>query len=336
MKILYLGNKFYTYKKVNSVLETLEPLLAEFCDIKSASGKKNQFFRCLDFLYYFFRFGLKSDKIIIDVYSTKAFYFAFFLSVLSILFGKKYILFLHGGNLPERYENSQLMVLLMFRFAFKIIAPSPYLQGYFNDKGFKIAHVPNFIELDKYPFFLRGNIRPHLISIRGFGKPYNPIMALKAINELKESISGIKLLMLGNSDDYYYNDVVKYINGNKLQKFISIKPKCTRDEWVNISKDYDIMISTPIIDNTPISLIEGMALGMCIISTNVGGVPYLLKDGIDSLIIENNSVSELVNGIERICHGVNNGRSLSQNARLSAEQYSWDKIKPLWNKLLQD
>lgn len=334
MNILYIGNKFYSYKKVKSVLETLEPLLAEFCVIKSASDKKNQFLRFIDMLYHFFRFGLSADKIIIDVYSTNAFYFAYSLSMLSWMFNKKYILFLHGGNLPFRFEKSKKMVTMIFSKAHKIIAPSAYLKNYFEDKGFGIEHIPNIIELDHYPFKLRENIKPHILALRGFGKPYNPLMTLRAINELKNSIPDLKLLMLGNINDYYYGEVVNYIEAHQLQKMVTIKPKCSRDEWVAISKDYDIMVSNPVIDNTPVSLIEGMALGMCIISTNVGGVPFLVTNELDSLLINDNDSEALSNTVLELTINNEKARNLSLNARLHAEECDWNKIKMSWYSII--
>jgi glycosyltransferase involved in cell wall biosynthesis len=333
-QILYLGNKFYKYKKVKSSLETLEPLLAEFCNIKTASSKKNQLLRFIDMLYHFFRYGLTSDKIIIDVYSTLAFNFAFVLSIFSWIFNKKYILFLRGGNLTSRYVKSKKMVTMIFIKAYKIIAPSIYLKNYFEEMGFNVEHIPNIIELGKYPFKLRENLRPNIMAIRGFGKPYNPLMTLKAVNEIKHVIPKLKLLMLGNQDDFYYNDVINYIATNQLQDVVTIKPKCSRDEWVAISKDYDIMVSNPIIDNTPVSLIEGMALGMCIISTNVGGVRFLANDGQDSMLIKDNDSVGLVNVILELLNNNEKARSLSLNARRHAEDYDWNKIKRDWYLIL--
>lgn len=333
-KVLYLGNKFFKYKKVKSVLETLEPLLAEFCDIKTASDKKNQFLRFIDMLYHFFKFGGKADKIIIDVYSTEAFYFAYFFSILSWMFNKKYILFLHGGNLPFRYQQSKKMVTIMFSKALKIIAPSGYLKDFFEANRFSVELVPNIIELDNYPFKLREKIRPHIFALRGFGKPYNPLMTLRAINELKNSIPDLKILMLGNVNDYYYDEVVKFIEANQLQKIVTIKPKCSRDEWVDISRDYDIMVSNPIIDNAPVSLIEGMALGMCIISTNVGGVSYLVTNN-NCLLVESDDAKGLARSITEGVKDHKMVKQMSINARKKAENFSWENVKPMWIKLLK-
>jgi glycosyltransferase involved in cell wall biosynthesis len=39
----------------------------------------------------------------------------------------------------------------------------------------------------------------------------------------------------------------------------------------------DIFVNTSNFDNTPVSVLEAMACGLCIVTTNVGGIPYLLE-----------------------------------------------------------
>jgi glycosyltransferase involved in cell wall biosynthesis len=252
------------------------------------------------------------------------------------MLNKKYILFLHGGNLPFRYENSHKRVTFIFSKAYKIIAPSLYLKSYFEEKGFIIEHIPNIIELEKYPFKLRENVRPNILAIRGFGKPYNPLMTLRAVNKLKVTIPNIQLLLLGNEDDFYYKDVIQFIKQNHLKEFVTIKPKCLRDEWVAFSKDYDIMISNPVIDNTPVSIIEGMALGMCVISTKVGGVPFMVSDSEVEFVNETDDYRKLAASIMKLYFDSGRCSELSKNGRLKAESFGWEIVKSSWKNLIYE
>ena len=63
----------------------------------------------------------------------------------------------------------------------------------------------------------------------------------------------------------------------RLSKKIQIRSK-SRISWIfkkngmiKIARDHDIFINTSTIDNLPVSILEMMALGLPIISTNVGG-----------------------------------------------------------------
>jgi glycosyltransferase involved in cell wall biosynthesis len=332
-KILYLGNKFFRYKKVKSVLETLEPLLGEICEVKSASDKKNKAHRFLDMLFYFFKYGIRADKIIIDVYSTQAFYFALVFGSLSAFLNKRFVLFLHGGNLPSRYERNPRIVTFLFSRAEHIVAPSNYLTEFFESKGFELSLIPNIVAIEDYKFKKRRKVRPAILALRGFGKPYNPLMTLKSISILKDHVSDVRLLMLGNKDEHHYKEVVEFVRENSLEDYVDIKPKITRLEWLKLSEGYDIMVSNPVIDNTPVSLIEGMALGMCVVSTKVGGIPHMFSDNECALIRSNDHV-ELSMSILRIVADPGYARALSINGNKKASDFTWESVRKYWEIIL--
>ncbi|MCB9201610.1 MAG: glycosyltransferase family 4 protein [Flavobacteriales bacterium] len=333
IKIIYFGNKFSSYKSSTAVMETLEPLLSDFVDVKSYSSKQGKLAKLFDMVLHFFSQGIFSNKIIIDVYSTSAFYFAWILGFLSFLFNKKYILFLHGGNLPNRYKTNPKLTSFLFRKSHKIIAPSHYLKSFFEKYNFDVQYIPNIIELADYQFKERKNIKPKLLALRGFGKPYNPIMTLKAVNELRQEIPEVELLMLGNPDEYYYNQVIDYINKYKLKSSVTVLNKMPKQDWIKLSEEYDIMISNPVIDNTPVSIIEGMALGMCVISTKVGGVPFLVDEN-EVVLVESNNEKQLVSEVKSILKDNNLANTLSLNARKKAETFAWENVKQSWKNIL--
>src|SRR6185436_16069131 len=47
----------------------------------------------------------------------------------------------------------------------------------------------------------------------------------------------------------------------------------------------DIFLNTTNVDNTPVSVLEAMACGLCVVNTNVGGLPYLLEHEEDALLV---------------------------------------------------
>ena len=69
-------------------------------------------------------------------------------------------------------------------------------------------------------------------------------------------------------------------------------------EWLEITRDHDIFINTSTIDNMPVSILEMMALGLPIISTNVGGIPFILKGKKNSLLVDNNDCKSMASSIK--------------------------------------
>jgi glycosyltransferase involved in cell wall biosynthesis len=315
-------------------METLIPYLKENYIVEAYSDKKNIGLRMLDMLYHFFTNGIKADRIIIDVYSTTYIYGISILVFLSRVFNKQYILFLHGGNLPMRHKKSPFLINFLFKRAFKVIAPSHYLKTYFEDAGFNIEYIPNIIELEHYSFLRRAFISPKLIYIRGFGKIYNPQMAVKVVAALKQTYPEVRLAMLGSDTDGNLKNVINLINELDLNDNIQIMGKLNRDEWVKLSMEYNIMLSTPTIDNTPVSIVEGMALGLVVVSTNVGGVPYLVEDQKEAILVASDDYKTMAEKICIILQQKDKCALLQDNARLKAALFSWDNIKPIWLNLL--
>ncbi|MDO8967472.1 glycosyltransferase family 4 protein [Algoriphagus sp.] len=332
-KLLYLGSKTGDFSKSQSVIDNMVPLLSDFAEVYSASGFKNQYFRFIHMNFYFFRYGFLSHRIIIDVYSTLAFYYAFYFSLLSFLFNKKYILYLHGGNLPHRFGRNPRMLKFMLLNSNNNIAPSNYLTSFFVGKGFEIQTIPNFINLENYDFLERKCLSPNILSLRGLNNPYNPLMTVKAIQKLKVRYPNIYLLILGNSNEEYYEEILRFISSNNLIGNVEIKSKLHKKEWIDLSINFDIMVSNPTIDNTPISLIEGLALGMCVISTSVGGIPDLFPNS-EVVFVENDNYEELSERIDYLLRHPIESNKLSVLGRKKSEEFDWKRIRDQWKFIL--
>jgi glycosyltransferase involved in cell wall biosynthesis len=113
-------------------------------------------------------------------------------------------------------------------------------------------------------------------------------------------------------------------------EFPGLVPKNDVPHWLNKG---DIFLNTTNVDNTPVSVIEAMACGLCIVSTNVGGIPYLLEDGVDALLVPPEDPEAMANAVKRILTDPQLAASLSANARKKAEAFSWEKVLPMWEAL---
>jgi glycosyltransferase involved in cell wall biosynthesis len=103
--------------------------------------------------------------------------------------------------------------------------------------------------------------------------------------------------------------------------------------WLNRG---DIFLNTTNVDNTPVSVLEAMACGLLVISTNVGGIPYLLQDGHDALLVPPNDAQAMAQAVRRVLTTCELAERLSDNARRKTEQMDWSVILPEWEKLLLD
>lgn len=335
MTILYIGNMLLPHGGSESVIETLTPRLAEYFDIKAFSSKKNKVFRLIEMLGATIFFSRKAKVVLIDSYSSPmAFVYTIAVSQLCRLLNLPYIPILHGGDFPNRLHCWPKICHMVFLHAWINAAPSAYLQAAFKEKGFKTILIPNAIELANYPFKLRNTSSPNLLWVRSFDSIYNPQMAIHILNLISKSIPDARLCMVGPDKDGSLENCKELAKKLGVLKKVQFTGLLSKADWIKLSKNYNIFINTTNFDNTPVSVIEAMALGLPVVSTNVGGIPYLLKNEVDGLLVNPNDIEEMANQIIRILNNRDLNIKLSINARKKVEIFDLAKIKCLWVELL--
>ncbi|MDO5981682.1 glycosyltransferase family 4 protein [Flavivirga spongiicola] len=331
--LLYIGNQFNN-KGNQSSIDILGLLFrGEGYKVFSASKKKNIVLRLCHMLWTCFKYKRKVDVVLIDTYSTLNFYYAFFVSQLCRLLKLRYIPILHGGNLPERLKKSPGLSKAIFNHAYKNVAPSEYMKSNFEDLGYlNIVCIPNSITLNNYTFQERPFDKVKLLWVRSLSKIYNPILAIKVLKALKDLNMNAELCMVGPDSDGSMQKVIDYAKELKVE--VTFTGKLSKEEWIEKSKDYNIFINTTNFDNMPVSVIEAMALGLPIISTNVGGMPFLIEDGHTGILVEPDSVKAFIKAIKKLLNSPKESSIMALNARKTAEQLDWNVVKNQWFQVL--
>ena len=110
--------------------------------------------------------------------------------------------------------------------------------------------------------------------------------------------------------------------------------KFSKQEWIELSKDYNVFMNTTHFDNRPVSVIEVMALGLPVVSTNVGGIPYLLEQNVNALLVEVDDVDGMTNQIKLLFTEPNLTLNFSKKEKKSVESFDWEIVKKEWIELL--
>ena len=287
--ILYLGNNLFKKNNYSTSYDILSnSLKSEGYEIYNSSSKSNKLFRLIEMCIDVLIFRNKIKYVLIDTYSTNNFYYALLTSQICRLVKLKYLPILHGGNLPIRLNKNPFLSNLIFRNSYYNIAPSGYLKYEFKKYGYSTKLIPNTIPTNKYTYKKRNNLRPKLLYVIAFSKIYNPIMAIEVLKEIKKTYPKAIMCMVGPDKDGTLRIVRDLIDKYNLVTSIEITGVLSKNEWHMKSNNFDIFINTTNFDNTPISVIEAMALGLTIVSTNVGGLPYLINNGIDGILVNRN------------------------------------------------
>ncbi len=335
--ILYIGNILSSKGLNPPPIELIKGKICKFSKMKMiiASDKKNRFFRFLHMNYVYWCNYKRISLMFIDVYSTKAFYFTFYFAIISKIFSLKYIPIIHGGNIDARIKKSRWMTKFVFKNADINISPSKYIYNIFKNNCFEVKYIPNCIDFSNYKFKKRQKIRPRIIWLRSFHDIYNPIMAINVVKIISACYKDTKLTMIGPDKDGSLNNCQELSKKYNIDDKINFLGYLSKIEWIKIAKKHDIFINTSKIDNMPVSILEMMALGLPIVSTDVGGIPFILKHGKNSLLVKNNDEQNMASQIKYLIDKPSAACEISMRAFADSKRFSTDVVVPKWLKIIK-
>ena len=335
--ILLIGNFLSKHGLNPTAIENLATALSSRYEIKTSSDKKKPFFRLLDMVMSVINNRKECQLIIIDVFSTHALIFSGFIMLMSKYLKLPYVPVLRGGYLPERYKKHPHIFNFLLSDARTIISPSEYLQKSFQNNSYSITVIPNYIDLKKYSFKTRKKIKPHLLWVRSIHNIYNPSMAIHVLGKIRKIYPDARLCMVGPVKDNRVMEQLKIlISRLDLQDQVLFSGQLSKIEWMALSKDYDIFINTTDYDNNPVTLLEAMALGLPIVSTNVGGVPYLIDDNVTGLLVEAKRSEQMVEKINELISGKIDGYQIARNAREAVSHYDKNESIKQWCQTINE
>jgi L-malate glycosyltransferase len=152
------------------------------------------------------------------------------------------------------------------------------------------------------------------------------------LKQVQEKYPIATLTMVGPPKEVAIEQV--QTRARELEVEVTVTGQLSKQQWIELSESHDIFINTTNIDNTPVSVMEAMALGLPVVSTNVGGVPYLIEHGQDGLLVPPKDPKKMAQAVFQLLDDSSLVNLLTQNARMKVESFDWEIVKKQWIKLL--
>ena len=317
--------------------ELSDRLEKEGVKVVRTSTSINRFARLLDMLWTAWRRRSDYDVALVDVFSGRAFVWAEAVCRLLRWLGKPYSLALRGGNLPVFARTRNARVARLLGSARVVMVPSGYLLEGMREIRHDLRLIPNAVELSSHDAKPRSEIRPRLMWIRAFEHLYDPQLAVRVWNELHRDYPDVKLRMVGpDKGDSALGEVRKLIAEFRAEDAIEIVGRVPKAQIPQELSQGDIFLNTTTVDNTPVSILEAMASGLCVVSTDVGGIPHLLTADRDALLVPPRDVSAMTAAVRRILDDPALASRLSSNGRRTVAEMDWCLVMPKWLRLLDE
>lgn len=272
-----------------------------------------------------------------DVYSGPAFAWAEAVGTSLTTLRCPYVVTLHSGAFPDFAERWPSRMRRLIESATVVTSPSPFLQQWFAQLRPDIRMIRNGLHIQRYTARRIVDARPRLVWIRAFEQRYNPALALEVVRRLAPEFPDVELLMAGpDRADWSASQTVEEARRLGVDGRVRVTGAVAKEEVPQVLQQGDIFLNTTNVDNAPVTVVEAMACGLCVVSTDVGGVPYLVENERDALLVPCEDPDAMAAAVRRILLDPSVAARLSENGRLNAEAFDWEMILPVWEELLTE
>lgn len=337
MKVLIVGTDFNEPSDLKTQGQYLKDLLSDnHVDVSITSVYRNPVLRILDTVWQILCLNRK-DIVIIQIFGTRGIY----LEALSGWLAKRkkcYVInTIHGGNIPVVYNSDNYrrkLFDIIFANSDTITTPSNYISSNISSIRNKCFLIRNHINLEQYSNTIKPNDCIRIFWMRSYHQTYDPFKAIQVLENIRNRGMEAKLVMAGK-DFGYKNEIVKYVQSSQYREDITVLDVIDTNEKNNIAAQSNIYLCTNIIDNAPVSFLEMMAMGLPIVTTNVGGIPFYVTHNQTALISTDNSTDNLSELIVQLYQNTTLHQHLVAQGLTFITEFSAETVAQKWLTLFQ-
>jgi L-malate glycosyltransferase len=274
-----------------------------------------------------------------DIIQTfSASYWSYLLSVMpplvvAKLYRKKIILNYRSGEAEDHLLRWPRTTVPFMKRMDAIVVPSGYLVDIFAKFGLNARSIFNLVDIERFSYRERAVLQPRFMCCRLLEPLYNVANVIRAFKLIKDEVPEATLTIAADGS--------QRANLEKLVADLSLDSVTFRgfvpfDQMPALYDAHDVHLIGNDIDNMPAAITESCATGIIIVTTDAGGIPYVVENGRSALIVPRGDVAGLAGEALRALRNPELSRSLARNARDRAQDFTWPRVRAQWLSLYHE
>jgi len=247
--------------------------------------------------------------------------------IIAKLLGRPVILNYHSGEAPDHLGQSALARRILREWVDLNVVPSMFLHDVLASFDISAQTVPNTIDSQHFAYRVRDPLRPRMLCTRNFESNYNVAAVVRAFARVQARRSDATLTLVGGgSKEPALRALVAQLKLRHVTFTGRVPPSCMSRYYA----EADIYVQTPAIDNMPLSILEAFASGVPVVSTNVGGIPAILTDGVHGLLAPPDDDEAVAAHVMTLLESSDYARHLAAAAHQTCAGYQWSIAREGW------
>lgn len=253
--------------------------------------------------------------------------------LVSKLYGKKIVLNYHSGEAEDHLRRWRRSTIPILNLTDAIVVPSEYLVRVFASFGLEATAIFNIVELDKFVFRERNQLRPVFLSNRNLEAHYGVDAVLRAFALVQQQIPEAMLTIVGDGSQ---RQALETLAAELNLKQTSFTGRVEHEEIYRHYADADVFLNASRIDNQPLSILEAFACGLPVVTTDAGGIPDIVTDGETGFVVAVDDHQALAQRATKLLSNGNTVAIMTRKAREECRKYTWEVVCDRWLSLYRN
>ncbi|MEZ5933587.1 MAG: glycosyltransferase family 4 protein [Alphaproteobacteria bacterium] len=250
---------------------------------------------------------------------------------ITLLAGKPLVMHAHAGEFPEFFARlpgvMQRLTTLVFRRAARVVVLSEHWRTVYRDllglAPERLAVLTNPVAIpEALPARAERPVK-RLLYLGRMSEPKGAFDLVRAIGLLPEaSLKATQLTLAGDGETETIRALVRSLD---LEASITVRDWVGPAERDALLEAADIFLLPSYFEGMPMALLEAMSWGLACIATPVGGIPDILRDGVNGILVPAGDHAALARAIDRLIHEPAGRLALGRAARNDMLPYAIDR-----------
>lgn len=244
--------------------------------------------------------------------------------------GARVVVNYRGGNAERFFAATSPLALRTLKAADALVTPSGFLARVFKALGVEAEIVPNIVDLTRFrsDVLRPGGDAPHLIVTRNLEPIYDIPCAIRAFGKICERFPRARLSVAGTGPE---RDALVRLSGELgLSDRIRFTGRIPNGEIAALYASADCMLNPSRVDNMPISILEALASGVPVVSTDAGGIPDMVENGVSAMLVPVGDADAMAERAIAVLEHAATAEALRDEGLRRAKEFDWSIIRDRW------
>jgi glycosyltransferase involved in cell wall biosynthesis len=238
-----------------------------------------------------------------------------------------------GGEAEKFFSQSFKYVKPTLNACSSIVVPSRFLEEVFSKRDVTTQIIANIIDIDRFNSTDNKvkQFAPHLLVTRNLELIYDNETAIKAFNEILTTYPKAGLTIAGTGPEL--ENLQSLVEQLGLTQQVNFTGRVDTQQMPALYQSADIMLNPSRVDNMPNSILEALASGVPVVSTNVGGIPYMVEHDNSALLVDPEDYMAMANAIRKVLEDKQYQQNLVNSGLALVQQFAWSEVSKHWLSL---